>query len=439
MLIYFILLFILLLGDNEGFKKDNDCPNVNDHHQKYLATKTPYRFISNKNDSVVYFEGCQPIKIWAVIRHGTRNPDEKYLSKMRLRLPALQTAIISNHRQSKGALCDSELINLTLWSPQIELGDQKHLVHEGEDEMLELAERFQNRFPGLLPDVYSNSSFKFRFTATQRTKESQRYFTIGLFGRKESRYVWSPDPLHKDPLLRFYKLCSKWKKEVDKNPEAVKERRKFEESEEMKKVLNEVSSRLGFNNDLHLDDVELMYLTCAFESAWYPLSVSPWCSAFSESNLELLEYAEDLENYWVNGYGYKINYEQACPIIGDMLQSLISEDDPKAIFYFTHSGTLLKVLAHLGLYKDENPLTHDKLNSSRLWRVSKIDAFGTNLAFVLFRCEDGLKVLTLHQERPVQLPGCPDTEVLCPLDKLVNMYHDSLYDCRFSEMCQLDP
>lgn len=66
-----------------------------------------------------------------------------------------------------------------------------------------------------------------------------------------------------------------------------------------------------------------MYMTCAFESAWNPLAPSPWCFAFSESNMEALEFAEDLEYYWINGYGYKINYEQACPIIGDMLQHLM--------------------------------------------------------------------------------------------------------------------
>lgn len=66
-----------------------------------------------------------------------------------------------------------------------------------------------------------------------------------------------------------------------------------------------------------------MYMTCAFESAWNPLSMSPWCSAFSESNMELLEYAEDLEYYYIDGYGHKLNYEQACPLVGDMLQNLM--------------------------------------------------------------------------------------------------------------------
>jgi hypothetical protein len=46
------------------------------------------------------------------------------------------------------------------------------------------------------------------------------------------------------------------------------------------------------------------------------------------------------------------------------------------------------MLAHLGLYKDKNTLLHSNFNTMgkyREWRVSQIDSFGTNLAFVLFR------------------------------------------------------
>lgn len=58
---------------------------------------------------------------------------------------------------------------------------------------------------------------------------------------------------------------------------------------------------------------------------------------------------------------------------------------PLATVYFTHSGTMLKMLSHLGLYKDEKHLLASDYNSNndRKWKVSQIDPFGTNLAFVL--------------------------------------------------------
>lgn len=61
--------------------------------------------------------------------------------------------------------------------------------------------------------------------------------------------------------------------------------------------------------------------------------------------------------------------------------------DPKAVLYFTHSGSILKMLAHLNLYKELQHLVHmqEEIKENRKWKVSKIDAFGTNLAFVLHR------------------------------------------------------
>lgn len=36
--------------------------------------------------------------------------------------------------------------------------------------------------------------------------------------------------------------------------------------------------------------------------------------------LQVFEYAEDLEYYWIDGYGYNITYRQACPPVKDMMQ-----------------------------------------------------------------------------------------------------------------------
>jgi multiple inositol-polyphosphate phosphatase/2,3-bisphosphoglycerate 3-phosphatase len=65
-----------------------------------------------------------------------------------------------------GKLCDEEIAALRVWSPHVEETDEKRLAHEGEDEMVELAERFQNRFPQILPEVYRNSTFKVQIPNT---------------------------------------------------------------------------------------------------------------------------------------------------------------------------------------------------------------------------------------------------------------------------------
>ncbi|GLH15193.1 Multiple inositol polyphosphate phosphatase 1 [Gryllus bimaculatus] len=354
---------------------DNYCQSKTQNTHLHLATKTPYRFIVNKDDSPPTYEGCSPEKIWLVVRHGTRNPSHKVIRKMRERLPILQNAIMKNAAKNRTSLCDEEIALLSTWSTELEEADEKRLTHEGEDEMIELAERFQNRFNDLLSENYTNSTMKFRHTATQRTAESARYFTVGLFGRRVSRYVWFPEALYRDPILRFYKLCSRWRSEVKKNPEAWKDKQLFESSPEMMRTLQDISSRLGLGN-VSVDDAELMYVTCAFETAWHWKTPSPWCAAFSEEDLETMEYHADLEYYWIDGYGHNLTYKQACPVIGDV--------------------------------------------------------------FNFLECEDGPRVLTLHQERPVALPGCPPHHDLCPLETLRDQLHHSLSACDFDAMCGRD-
>ncbi|XP_021914875.1 multiple inositol polyphosphate phosphatase 1-like isoform X2 [Zootermopsis nevadensis] len=370
------------------------CLSKSQKTHLYLATKSPYRYLINKNDSSVHYPGCNVLRMWMIVRHGTRYPGSKIIRKMRERLPVLRDSVIQNHKLKRGRLCNEEIAALQTWSSHVEETDEKRLAHEGEDEMVELAERFQNRFPQILPDVYTNSTFKFQFTATQRTTESARHFTVGLFGRRVSRHVWFPEAIYRDPVLRFYKLCQRWRVEVDKNPYSLLERTKFEEGPEMSAALKDVSFHLGFNETMNIGDAILLYITCSFETAWDHRAQSPWCAAFSESNMKVFEYAEDLEHYWIDGYGYNITYKQACPPVKDMMQHFLAEeipgDEPKAqaVVYFAHSGTLLKMLAHLGLYKDENALLHSNFNTVgkyRKWRVSQIDSFGANLAFILFR------------------------------------------------------
>ncbi|XP_030381089.1 multiple inositol polyphosphate phosphatase 1 [Scaptodrosophila lebanonensis] len=192
--------------------------------------------------------------------------------------------------------------------------------------------------------------------------------------------------------------------------------------------------------DLTPEDVELMYTVCAFETAWQRRRApSVWCSFFDYEALLALEFAEDLAYYWNDGYGYDLTHRIACPAIADMFAAIDSESGrANATFYFTHSGTLLKLLAHLGVAKDEQPLTHKDYGYPRRWRTSEIDAFATNLAFVRYDCDNAEPhVLVMHQERAVRLPGCPQDSNLCPLRTLRRLYADDAEQCDFEALCRI--
>jgi multiple inositol-polyphosphate phosphatase/2,3-bisphosphoglycerate 3-phosphatase len=265
-----------------------ECTKNGSDFESYLGTKTPYRIVANQNSSEIKYEGCRAEKLWAMVRHGTRNPNAKLIDKMNTRLVEIRDLILENLSKATDDISNLNLDLFRSWTSKLKDKDEKRLTHEGEDEMLLLAERLQNRFPSILSNVYSDSSIKLKFTATQRTKKSAQAFAAGLFGRNVVKDIRFPEPLTKDPILRFYKLCNKWRKEVSKNPAAVAERRKFEQSEFMAKTIEAINRRLGFSDELDLNDIHAMYMVCSFETAWHKRRRSPWCSAFSTDDFKVI-------------------------------------------------------------------------------------------------------------------------------------------------------
>lgn len=397
----------------------SDYPKRNDSYKCRLGSKTPYRCVANYDESSLEYQDCEEKKIWLILRHGTRYPGKKYVPRMIDELAEWQNVILKNYQNGATNLSAADAALFRKWKLSFARGSVMKLAVEGENEMIDLGERYQARFPSLMPETFNNQTYKFRFTATQRAEESARHFTVGLFGWHNSKNVWYPLPVYRDRVIRFYKACPRWRQEVDKNSDAKLEKTKF------------------LNKSAHL-----MHTTCAFETALNQSVVSPWCKIFSFNDFRVFEYAEDLEFYWIDGYGYPLTYEQACSALKDMFDSFGSNEGAVTTAYFTHSGTILKLIALLGLAKDSHPLMHDsfvlrKKEDKRAWRSSIIDTFASNMAFVLYDCEYyGPSVLFMFQERPVYLPGCPK-DMPCPLHIMKAIYPDNDEECQFDTMCHV--
>ncbi|XP_047021848.1 multiple inositol polyphosphate phosphatase 1-like [Helicoverpa zea] len=403
--------------------------------RNHLGSRTPYRFRSNKNDSRIKYPNCKDTKIWMVIRHGTRLPGRKDITAASA-LVDLKYEVLRQHERGKGQLTNQQLNDLQDWDFDIDPEEESHLTLEGKDEMILMAERMQKRFPNAIKQKYNNKTFLFRYTATQRAQQSARHFTNGLFERREAKDIIFQPATRVDPVLRFYKHCDRWQKQVKKNPETYKEAKLFTHSHEMNKTLEFVSNRLGLNRVLNWETVETMYKFCGYETSWDKHHISPWCYAFDSESIQVLEYYHDLKAYWVDGYGHELSYRQACMAIKNMFENFSKENGLRSIFLFTHSGTILKILTHMQLYQPPAPLRGDAIVKDREWNLSKIDCFAANLAFVLFKCKDGDHVLTLHQEKIIKLPMCEHE--LCPLKHLKEYFYETIYNCDYNDMCKLD-
>ncbi|XP_031844555.1 multiple inositol polyphosphate phosphatase 1 [Nomia melanderi] len=431
------VLLVLCIGAAISFA--HNCFLHGKDYRCKLGTKTPYRFIANYDDSPLEYSGCTPKKIWLVLRHGTRYPGKKYIPSMIEKLPQLQQTILHNYQTGKTSLKDEDVALLKDWKIIFTEDDVMKLTEEGGNEMIDLAERYQSRFPFLMSEEYSNKTYRFKYTATQRTEESARNFATGLFGRYKSYKVQYPEAEHKDPVLRFYKLCERWQHKVHMNPDTQIEKEKFLKSETYNRMLENVSNRIGHQID-H-ETANLMYMMCGFETAWLLDAESPWCRMFTLDEFKILEYVEDLQKYWIDGYGHKLSYEQACPALRDMFDFFGSVDGPLVSIYFTHSGTILKLLASLGVARDDQHLTHNLFHlygNDRAWKTGVIDTFASNIAFVLFNCShSGPSVLFMHQERPLYLSGCP-LHLPCPLSIMKALFPDHEEECPFNAMCEMD-
>ena len=164
---------------------------------------------------------------------------------------------------------------------------------------------------------------------------------------------------------------------------------------------------------------------------------SPWCRVFTDHQLSVMEYREDLEYFWIDGPGFDINGDQACVLVNDALKTFqniaAGNNQSRGTFYFSHSGTLLKLLAFLNVFEDQEQLRSDnfKQMDRRQWRTSKIGPFGGNVAFVLQKCDDEYKIGLYVNEVLTTIPGCDDW---CPLTRFLSLF-PLLEQCNFHEMC----
>ena len=94
-----------------------------------------------------------------------------------------------------------------------------------------------------------------------------------------------------------------------------------------------------------------------------------------------MTFREDLEYFYEDSYGYEINYKQACIMIKDVMEKFdeIVGNSTDNTLYFSHSGTILKLLAFLGIDKPKSHIKHDSNINDRQWSTNIRDRDILNL------------------------------------------------------------
>uniref|UniRef100_A0A8C8R4I1 Multiple inositol polyphosphate phosphatase 1 n=1 Tax=Pelusios castaneus TaxID=367368 RepID=A0A8C8R4I1_9SAUR len=386
---------------------------------------------------------CTPLQLRALIRHGTRFPTEKQIRK----LSQLHRLLQSQERPCPVA---QQLARWDMWyQPDMD----GRLAPKGRLDMEQLARRLAARFPGLLAP---QRRFAFASSSKHRCVESSAAFRKGLqlalHGQPSARDMENEETEINDKLMRFFDHCEKFVTRVEKNTTAMYQVDAFKQGPEMKRVLEKIAATLCVPvRDLNADLVQTAFFTCSFELAIKNVN-SPWCSLFSEDDAKVLEYLNDLKQYWKRGYGYEINSRSSCILFQDIfkhLEKAIAESKSSmpisspVILQFGHAETLQPLLVLMGFFKDKEPLTANnyKKQLHRKFRSGHIVPYASNLIFVLYHCdqakgpEEEYQVQILLNEKLLPFPHSGKTVSL--YTDLKNHYKDILQNCHFSEECEL--
>ncbi|KAE8902517.1 hypothetical protein PF003_g13353 [Phytophthora fragariae] len=119
-----------------------------------------------------------------------------------------------------------------------------------------------------------------------------------------------------DPFIRFYDICDRYLSEVKHYPNASAELKAYGQSSQMNASLAHLKTQLNLPDsaDLSVVDVRAAFAACAFDIMVYGVT-NQWCSLMDQTFLNRLDYAEDLEAFYEQGAGYKINYEMAAVLL----------------------------------------------------------------------------------------------------------------------------
>lgn len=488
-MLHLTILCILLLRtigavdpDNTGFKPS---------YHRLLGSKTLYcdarQFVdllrgrpnSFDDDSLegrhfkLLSANCEPIVFFFFSRHSARFPEGNDADVYNKHMIQIQDALRQHVNTSSSPDKVAELLN---WKPKMQLEHESLITHAGSLEQQDIARRFKK----LYPEFFNAKRSDVRLGVTTYLRTAQ---TAVEFLKEVDDLDLGPDCANSFPIhdldhqqyssdgLRshpcYEELMSKYvKRELsfDEECKAISGIKKFKyplverarNPKVVQGIIDNISSRLGFtklNSPIDIVILNDMYDNCRFETAL--LEDSIWCKLFTEDELKVLEYIEDVNTYIKGAYGHEARPKQSCPVVKDLLETFLSATEeigdagPKkrSVFYFSHATPMKKMLAAFGLFEDSESFSeaaiseferHLKVPENRNWRISGICPFSANMAFILYRCQvPGTdlvehKVLSTVTEQPVHLSGCKET--VCDSRTFFTQY-DSFRDCDLKKIC----
>ncbi|XP_050431364.1 multiple inositol polyphosphate phosphatase 1-like [Adelges cooleyi] len=381
MSVYTILLFCTAIVNCFGVK------NAFDKKPYYFFdSKTAYSFVRGKDLSVP--ENCQIQQIFMLCRHGTRTCSSEDNDDM-VELMSLKNTI------KKTKTLDAEDINVIRTWMNENVDHDKDLTKQGEQDMIELATSVKAAFGDIFKEDFDSKIHSVLASPETRAKESGWCFLHNAFDNINITELteYKDDVTLNIDLIRTNKVPKGEKKEKNKNTQMTA----FQNGPEMNRTRANIAKRLGLET-VTFAQAKAMYESCRHETANRPknLQITPaWCRAFSEKDLQVFEYLNDMSWYYKLGWGNPDGHRLGCPLLTRLNLSFklaAQKEGKRGIFYFGHRDNLFVAITMLELFKGDAALTAKNMRhmKQREWRTSFINPFAANMIAAFYSCNDNV-------------------------------------------------
>ncbi|KAG7388945.1 PHOsphatase [Phytophthora pseudosyringae] len=398
---------------------------------KYWDQRDSAPLQSNATESTVQASDLELVQLQQVSRHGSRFPTKGNMGEITDLLDKLQT--------NYSSVVPVWLKNYTLPYNTTDAGE---LAPAGFAELAGYGSRSRVSVMDSIPVSYNASLVKLAHTSVTRTADSAKSFASTFFSNPDDvEYVEYPDG--NDPLLRFFDECDRYNAEVLDNSSARTQLDAYQTSSYMNKSIEFLKSQLNLPNgaDLSATDAASAFAACAFDVMLYN-DTTQWCSLVDQTFLNRLEYSEELETFYEQGPGYKINYEISAVLLQDIyayMKNFTTGDTTiVANLRFAHAETTLPLMTLLG-YGDHTKLLAswtDEQIDSRGFRSSSLAPTASNIDFRLYRRKSDQKyyVSVWIQEVEAPMPGC-DGALYCEFSKVEEIWSYYINNYSFKDDC----
>ncbi|KAH9261716.1 hypothetical protein BASA81_000372 [Batrachochytrium salamandrivorans] len=372
--------------------------------EEHFGSKSPYRAANEPPTSNLNYTA-----VFLLSRHGSRFPTTKHLKQY--------------SKLGKNAL----LVNWTF--PEFNSENEGLLTQAGKLEMKRLGQLTKVLFASLfVKPAYHPREFELRSSKVIRTLQSASAFASGLFGQEEPFAIES-ESLGSDLLLRFHENCLRYQAtKKDKTPSV---------DGILAPVLSKLHKKFG-GLELSVKQVKYLWSACMFQGVGQPNSA---CQYFDKQDAELLEFANDVGDFWEKAFGSEINYAMSCPLLEHIIESI---DLGKRRFLFGHAENIMPVMTALGYFKEDPEMYQaGGLGSwrERKWRSGLVSPFGANLFVATYADKTGERFVQLwHNGVLLSLAHlCNGKSTDCPWSEFKASLQANMGACNFSSICAATP